>query len=88
VLQLQSGSGATNSWVIVNATDSLSRATIAGTIMIAGPNGPITGTTGTKITFPNCYEVTGTGGNKQKTVASCSGKVNAPGYSQVTFTAP
>jgi microsomal dipeptidase-like Zn-dependent dipeptidase len=88
VLQLQSDSGATNSWVIVNATDSLSRATIAGTIMIAGPNGPITGITGTKITFPNCYEVTGTGSNKQKTVASCSGKVNAPGYSQVTFTAP
>jgi len=88
VLQLQSGSGATNSWVIVNATDSLSRAAIAGTVMITGPNGPVTGTTGTKIIFPNCYEVTGTGGNKQKSVASCSGKVNAPGYSQVTFTAP
>ncbi|MGC2197537.1 MAG: hypothetical protein WA628_22890 [Terriglobales bacterium] len=87
-LTIQSGSGATTSWVNVKATDSLTGAIITGTVMIDGPNGLVTGPTGTKLTFPNCYAVTGTGSTEQKSVSSCSGKVTASGYSQVIFSAP
>jgi hypothetical protein len=87
-LQLDSGSGQTTSWVKVNATDSLTGTVLSGTVMIDGGNGVVTGTTGSKITFPNCYQVTGVGSNKQKSVTTCSGKVVVQGYSQVTFTAP
>jgi microsomal dipeptidase-like Zn-dependent dipeptidase len=87
-LQVQSGSGSTTSWVIVNATDSKTGVVINGTVMIISPNSPITGSTGSKITFPNCYVVSGVGSQRTKDVTSCAGKVTAPGYSQVTFTAP
>jgi microsomal dipeptidase-like Zn-dependent dipeptidase len=87
-LQLQSGSGATTSWVIVKANDDRTGVVLNGTVAISGGNGQVTGTTGVKITFPTCYEVSGVGSQKQRSAAPCSGKVEVPGYSQVTFTAP
>ena len=88
VLQIQSGSSGNSSWAIVNASDSLTGSVIQGTVMVNGGNGVVTGTTGTKITFPNCYEVSGVGSQKTKTVTACTGKVTASGYNQVTFSAP
>jgi len=94
-LQIQSGSSGAQadtfnsfSWVIVNATDSLTGATINGTVSVNGQTGVASGPTGAKITFQTCYNVTGTGGNHTKDAVPCTGNVSAPGYSPVSFTAP
>ena len=94
-LQIQSSaSGAqadtfnSSSWVIVNATDSLTGATIAGTVSVIGQTGVVSAPSGQKITFQTCYNVTGTGANRTKEAVPCTGNVSAQGYSPVSFTAP
>lgn len=94
-LQIQSSaSGAqadtfnSSSWVIVNATDSLTGAIIAGTVTVNGQTGVVSAPTGQKIAFQTCYNVTGTGANRTKEAVPCTGNVSAQGYSPVSFTAP
>jgi hypothetical protein len=84
----QTDTFSTYSWVIVNATDSLTGATIAGTVTVNGHAGVVTSTTGKKITFQTCYQVTGTGASHTTEPVPCTGNVTAPGYSPVSFTAP
>ncbi len=94
-LQIQSSASATqstsftsSSWVIVTATDSLTGASITGTVSVNGQTGVVTATTGAKITFQTCYNVTGVGANRTKEAVACTGNVSAPGYSPVAFSAP
>ncbi|HEX6822503.1 MAG TPA: membrane dipeptidase [Candidatus Sulfotelmatobacter sp.] len=77
-----------SSWVIVDAVDSLTGATIGGTVTVNGQTGVVTAATGQKITFQTCYNVTGTGSNRTKEEVPCTGNVAASGYSPVGFTAP
>lgn len=84
----QTASFTSSSWVIVIATDSLTGAAIAGTVSVNGQTGVVASTTGTKISFQTCYNVTGTGANRTKEAVPCTGNVSAPGYTAVTFTAP
>ncbi len=79
--------GTSNSWVIVNATDSLTGVAIAGTVSVNGQSGAVTGSTGQKITFKTCYRITGTGSSRTTDVVPCLGHVAAPGYSTVSFNA-
>ncbi len=94
-LQIQSSASSaqadifnSSSWVIVNATDSLTGATIAGTVSVNGQSGIVNSTTGQKLTFQTCYQVTGTGANRTKNAVPCTGHVSAQGYSPVSFAAP
>jgi microsomal dipeptidase-like Zn-dependent dipeptidase len=84
----QTASFTSSSWVIVTATDSLTGASITGTVSVNGQTGVVTSTTGAKITFQTCYNVTGVGANRTKEAVPCTGNMSAPGYSPVTFTAP
>lgn len=94
-LQVQSSAGSSqtatftsSSWVIVSAVDSLTGATIAGTVTVNGQTGVVSAPTGQKITFQTCYNVTGVGANRTKDAVPCTGNVAASGYSPVAFTAP
>lgn len=94
-LQIQSSASSnqtatftSSSWVIVSAVDSLTGATIAGTVTVNGQTGVVSAPTGQKITFQTCYNVTGVGANRTKDAVPCTGNVAASGYSPVSFTAP